>query len=364
MLTLKKYTQTTAGLVNYKSTLIYIGNALSGHRIAPTSADILPGLMRAEGYSVFVASSFRNITLRLAHMLYTILANLRSADAVIIDVYSTRNFWYAYLCACLARFLSIPYIPVLHGGDFPKRMDASPGTVSALLAGAFRIVVPSGYLAMELTSRGFNAQLIPNAIPVSDYPFTPRSVSRPRLLYVRAFAKLYQPQTALRVLARLRRRYPDATLCMVGADKDGTQAECRRLASELGLGESVCFTGMLDKPAWHALSSDYSIFINTTSKDNMPVSVIEAMALGLPVVSTNPGGIPYLISSGYDGLLVDVGDDEGMAEAVVRLVEDPGLSLAMSLRARQKAESFDWDRVKVQWHTLLDALQKTNEARQ
>lgn len=343
--------------------IIYIGNTLRVHGVAPTPADILPSLLRAEGYAVIVASAYHHVALRLAHMLYTILRNFRSADAIIIDVYSTRNFWYAFLCAHLSRILRIAYIPVLHGGDFPKRMETSPGWVRKLLSGAFSIIVPSGYLAMELSSRGYDAHLIPNAIPVSEYPFTPRTAVRPCLLYVRAFAKLYQPQMALRVLARLRRHYPSATLCMVGADKDGTLDECRQLADELGLGDSVRFTGMLDKPAWHALSADYSIFINTTSKDNMPVSVIEAMALGLPVVSTNPGGIPYLISDRHDGLLVEVGDDLAMTKAVVHLVENPGIALDMSLKARQKAETFDWHKVKTEWHALLDAVSKAKRTR-
>src|SRR5690606_31616955 len=94
----------------------------------------------------------------------------------------------------------------------------------------------------------------------------------------------------------------NASLCMVGPDTDGSLSQVKALAKQLKV--SVKFTGKLTKSEWNQLSKEYNIFINTTNFDNMPVSVIEAMALGLPVVSTNVGGLPYLITDGVDGMLV------------------------------------------------------------
>jgi len=79
---------------------------------------------------------------------------------------------------------------------------------------------------------------------------------------------------------------------MVGPDKDSSLGEAKDLAKQLGVAESVTFTGVLPKAQWHQLSEKFDIFINTTNIDNMPVSIIEAMALGLPIVSTNAGGLP------------------------------------------------------------------------
>lgn len=347
---------------NKSRRLIYIGNALSRHGVPPTAADTMPILLAAEGWNVRVASAFRNVVARLMHMIYTILINRRWASVVLIDVYSTRNFWYAYICAKLAHNLRIPYVPILHGGDFPRRIRRSPRLVKSLLADSLRIVVPSTYLASEVKQLGFDALLIPNAIPVARYEFFPRPRLAPRLLYVRAFSAIYQPQMAIRVLHLLRERYPDASLCMVGPDRDGTLGECHRLVNELGLTDAVSFPGMLSKAAWHALARDYSIFVNTTSKDNMPVSVMEAMALGLPVVSTNPGGIPHLISHGRNGLLVDVADEVEMASALVALLEKPEVALQMSYAARRTVESLDWSVVKLKWNALLDALTNKPEA--
>ena len=333
----------------------YIGNALASQGSTPTSADIVPGLFRAEGYEVTVFSTKRNMLLRLLDMLTGIVRHACSTDYVLIDTYSTKNFWYAFFCAQLCRLLSLKYIPILHGGSLPQRMDKSPRMTKEILAHANTIVTPSRYLLDAVEQRGYSAKLIPNTIPIADYCFKERKVLRPRLLYVRAFAGLYNPQMALHVLKALLIDYPDAECCMVGPDKDGTLEKCKQLAKELGIEEHVKFPGRLGKQEWHKLSENYDIFINTTNKDNTPVSVMEAMALGLPVVSTNPGGVPYLIDDGKDGLLVDCGDTDAMLKQIESLLRNPAKAVAIASTARAKVKGFDWERVKDLWKELLSA---------
>jgi len=158
---------------------------------------------------------------------------------------------------------------------------------------------------------------------------------------------------AIDVLHSLKKEYPEAHMCMVGPDKDGTLQKCKDLAKELGISASIEFTGRLSKEQWHELSKDYDVFVNTTNKDNMPVSVIEAMALGLPVVSTNPGGIPFLIDDGKHGSLVPVGDNDRMVEKIQFLIENPREALCIADNARQYVEQFSWERVKLKWNELL-----------
>ena len=199
------------------------------------------------------------------------------------------------------------------------------------------------------------SDLIPNTLNVKDYKFKLREIIRPNLLYVRAFAGLYNPQMALYVLKDLIATNRDAQLCMVGADKDGTMEECKLLARELEVEHHVKFAGKLSKKDWHTLSEDYDIFINTTNKDNTPVSVMEAMALGLPVVSTNPGGIPFLIEHENDGLLVDVNDVCAMVAKIRLLLSDSSQVISLAKAARSKVEAFGWDQVKRKWRDLLES---------
>ena len=171
------------------------------------------------------------------------------------------------------------------------------------------------------------------------------------MLWVRAFQELYAPLMALKTLQQLLPKYPEAELCMVGPDKDGSLQQCRAYAETHGL--PVSFPGKLSKAEWIRLSEAYDLFLNTTTVDNAPLSLTEAMALGLPVISTRVGGIPYLITEGEDGLLVPSGDAEAMAAAVIRLLEEPELAEGISVRARKKVEGYDWEVVKEQWKGLI-----------
>ena len=147
----------------------------------------------------------------------------------------------------------------------------------------------------QFKSEGFqNLISIPNVIEIENYPFLERKKAKPNLLWVRSFAKIYNPMMAVDVFVSLKRKYPEATLCMVGPEKDGSLSIAKQKAAALEL--DIQFTGKLTKEEWINESKQYDIFVNTTHFDNMPVSVVEAMSLGLAVVSTNVGGIPFLLN--------------------------------------------------------------------
>ena len=119
--------------------------------------------------------------------------------------------------------------------------------------------------------------------------------------------------------------------------------------------ENISFPGLLEKFDWIKLSQKYDIFINTTNVDNLPVSVIEAMALGFPVVSTNAGGLKFLHKNGYDALMGDKNDYDKMASNIKYILKDNNLARNLSKNARIKAEKYDWDNcVQHQWLDLLN----------
>ena len=139
---------------------------------------------------------------------------------------------------------------------------------------------------------------------------------------------------------------------MVGPDSDGTLKDIKVMVQNLNL--DVKFTGKLSKQEWVALSKTYNIFINTTNFDNMPLSVIEAMALGIPVVSTNVGGMPYLIKNNDNGILVTPNNAKDMAEAVKHLIENEQSRQKIIKSARAKVEQFDWKHIKHLWFRTLE----------
>jgi glycosyltransferase involved in cell wall biosynthesis len=138
---------------------------------------------------------------------------------------------------------------------------------------------------------------------------------------------------------------------MVGPDSDGCLNDVKEYAKSLGL--KVTFTGKLNKEDWISLSKNYNIFINTTNFDNTPVSVIEAMALGLPVISTNVGGMPFLIENQKTGILVAPNSIESFVTEINKIMTSPEKANHLAMVARKKVEDFDWSRIKTQWIKVL-----------
>jgi glycosyltransferase involved in cell wall biosynthesis len=207
-------------------------------------------------------------------------------------------------------------------------------------------------LKKAFESEGFtNVIYIPNSIEIEKYKFKERIEFAPRLLWVRAFASIYNPEMAVKVLQQLQEKHPSASLTMVGPDKDGSLKTTKDFADSIGV--AVNFTGQLAKEDWWQLASEHDIFINTTHFDNTPISVMEAMALGLPVVSTNVGGIPYLLADKENALLVNDDDDKAMKEAICSLLEDQQKASDLTLNARHFIEQMDWNVVKEEWKRVL-----------
>ncbi|MCP9198292.1 glycosyltransferase family 4 protein [Gramella sp. GC03-9] len=332
--------------------ILYIGNKLEKHGYAPTSADTLPPKLQDLGFRVVAISSIKNKPARLGHMLSKVLTKGQNVDVVLIDTYSTMNFWYAVACGWICKRNKIPYIFILHGGKLDERFRKSPEWIIEIFRSASANIAPSGFLLQKLNPFFSNLKLIPNWIEIEKYPYQQRSESRPSILWLRAFDQVYNPLLALETIELLRKTRPDVKLIMVGPDKDGSLNELKKIAEQKQL--PVHFTGKLSKQEWLALSRDCDIFINTTNIDNTPVSLIEAMALGLPVISTNVGGIPYLIDHEENGLLVPPGDAQEMAAAICRLLNEPGLAERISENGRTKVKNFDWEQVKALWLELLD----------
>lgn len=332
--------------------LLYIGNKLANNGGNPTGIDVLGPLLEQEGYSISYASTKRNRLFRLLEMLFA-TCFVRNIDYVLIDTYSTTNFWYAYFVSQLCRLRRLKYIPILHGGNLPNRWETHPKSCQRIFYHAYRNVCPSLYLMEAFGNVGCpNLVHIPNAINLEDYRYKERPLANPKILWVRAFAALYNPEMAIHVFNKLLKTFPNAELCMVGPDKDGSGVKTKILAESLGI--QVDFKGKLTRKEWTELAQNYDLFINTTHFDNTPVSVIEAMSIGLAVVSTDVGGIPFLITNQEDGLLVADNDVVSMHNALLFLLKNPSEFIKITKKARIKASFFEWNQVKDKWFLIFN----------
>ncbi len=340
-----------------KIKLLYIGNKLSKHGVSPTSVETLGPLLQQD-FDVHLVSNKKSKIIRLFDMLFSIVKYRKTVDYILIDTYSSSAYYFSLSCGLLANFLGLKYIPILRGGNLETRIHKSSKLTNAFFNNAFKLVSPSGFLKQIFENCGYsNIVVIPNNIQIENYNFRQRSALTPKLLWVRSFADYYNPELAIYILKNLLSHYPQAELCFVGPDKDGTQKKCMALTEELELQKYIKFTGKLSKKDWSKLAQDYDIFISTTNIDNTPVSVIEAMALGLIVVSTNVGGVPHVIASESNGHLFEANNIEDGTNQILKILQNSSTQIEqnknMSENARKTAETWDWKAVRLKWLDIL-----------
>lgn len=309
----------------------------------------------AAGDQVITTSSRTNRLARVSGMVIDTARHRHSVDVGIVDVYAGMGFRWAEWTTMILNSAGIPVIHVLRGGSLPTFAATQSARVRRLFSASSSVVALSGFLRDAMSSYGTISEIIPNPIQVSDYPYRRRSIAHPRLVWLRTFNALYNPTLAPRVLAELATTNSSIDpeplhLTMYGADQhDGTWEATLATARELAVGDRLSMPGPAPKAEVPARLAEGDIFLNTPNIDNTPISVIEALACGLCVVSTDVGGMPYIVTDGVDGLLVPKDDAKAMAAAVRRVLDNPDLADRLSSNARLKAESFDWDKILPRW---------------
>lgn len=340
--------------------VLLVGNFLS-HRVSTRSVcEELADRLRQAGWKVLRTSDRQARLLRLAGMQRSIWRFRRHFDVAQVDVFSGLAFFWAEAAAWSLGRLGKPFVLTLHGGLLPEMAQRWPGRVTRLLSRARAVTTPSAYLQRTLSPYRDDLLLVPNPLDLGRYPYRPRSSFAPRLVWLRAFHETYNPSLAVEVLGRLRERLPEATLLMVGPVKDAASLEkVERRARELGVARRLEIVPGVPKAEVPEQLSRGDVFLNTTNADNTPVSVMEAMACGLAVVSTDVGGLRYLLRDGEDALLVPARDVDSIAAAVERLVHEPELGARLTEAGRRKAEGFDWGVVLPRWQQLLRETAET-----
>jgi glycosyltransferase involved in cell wall biosynthesis len=322
---------------------LVIGNFLSSSSLNECVCEELARRLESRGWPVVTASDRLSKPARLADMVMTAWRARREYGVAWVDVFSGRAFVWAEAVCWTLRRAGKPYVLMLRGGSLPDFARRWPGRVRALLGSARSVIVPSNYLFERMQPYCSTLRLIPNAVHASEYPFRLRTDPGPNLVWLRAFHRVYNPALAPAIVALLKESWPEVRLTMYGPDKqDGSLELVRETARRVGVERLIELPGAVPKRLVPEALSHGDIFLNTTDFDNAPVSVLEAMACGLCIVSTDAGGIRHLLEDGKDALLTPCGDAQAMASAVRRILTEPGLAARLSSNARRKSERFDW----------------------
>lgn len=335
---------------------------IGGHGV---QADSLVRGLREDGYTVsFVPINprfpggtnwlrrYRFIRTLCNQLLYIpSLVHLRRADVVHIFSASYWSFLLGPLPAIVAgRVWGSRVVLHYHSGEAEDHLAHWGILVHPWLRLVDEIVVPSGYLRDIFARHGYRARVISNVVDPSRFRYRDRDPLRPRLLSTRHLEPYYRVDTCLEAFALLKAQYPEATLTVAGSGSE--ERRLRRLAYSLDI--EPRFVGPVDHQAMPDLCDETDILVNASVVDNQPVSVLEAFAAGLAVVSTGTGDIAAMVRDGETGLIVPPDDPAAMAKAVATLLEDPDRALALARRALQEVHRYTWPRVRDQWAEVYE----------
>lgn len=215
------------------------------------------------------------------------------------------------------------------------------------------IVVPSDYLVDMFGKYGFTARSIYNFVDSDRFRFRSRKQLRPIFLSNRLLEELYNVECILRAFAIIQKKYPDARLIV--ASFGDRRESLENLTRELKL-ENVRFVGKVEQRDMPALYDEADIYLNSPNTDNMPGSIIESYAAGIPIVTTQAGGIPYILEHEKTGLMVKINDHEAMAREAMRLLEDEELATRLTENAYRHCRKFTWEAVRREWLDVYGEL--------
>ncbi|MBT0960602.1 glycosyltransferase family 4 protein [Denitromonas iodatirespirans] len=287
---------------------------------------------------------------RLIPYLFALWRACRHGDVMHLMANSGWS-WHLFAVPAIlvARLRGVPVVVNYRGGEAGSFLSRAAGQVRLAMRQVAALVLPSGYLQAVFQGHGMRGTVVPNIIDMTR--FRPATESRagqaPHVVVARNLESIYGIDVALRAFAQIREALPAATLSIAGS---GPQlASLQALADSLGVSDAVRFTGRLDRDDMAALYRSADVMINASRVDNMPNSVLEALASGVAVVSTHVGGVPYIVEDESTALLVPPDAPEPMAQAVLRLLTDDALRRRLVDAGLAEVVRYQWARVSLQW---------------
>ena len=289
---------------------------------------------------------------------------MRTADADVMHVFSA-SYW-SFLIApvpamLVGRLLGKRVVLHYHSGEADDHLSRWGALVHPFLRLADAIVVPSEFLRGVFASHGYTARVIPNVVDLERFRYRDRQPLRPWLLSTRNLEPYYRVDLVIEAFARFKAVEPAATLTIAGYGSE--EARLRRLAGSVDA-DAVRFVGKVDPAAMPRLLDDHDIFVNASTLDNQPVSILEACASGLAVVSSSAGDIPAMVRDGETGLLAPAGDAAALGDAIAAVWRDPDAARDRARRASIGVAAFSWPAVRAEWAEVYRTpLPKSDDTR-
>lgn len=310
--------------------------------------EILQRKLREEGHTADIFSTKGSSLWRLG-LFCRLLRVAKSYDVLHIHCCSGWGFLPAVVGVTIGRHLGKRVVLTYHGGGGEKFFAKHTCLVKHYLLRTDANIVLSGFLANIFDKHHLPYTIIPNIIELDDSHYRQHDVLLPHFICTRAHEPLYNIPCILRAFGKVQSVLSEATLTLVG---DGSEHEkLIQLSQDLNL-KNITFTGRVDNSAIYEYLDQADFMLSAPTVDNMPVSILEGMNAGLLVISSNVGGVPYMVEDGKTGYLFPSDDSDTLADLMLQAVQHPEESLSIIRNAHQAVNAYRWENIKKQLYTI------------
>ena len=309
--------------------------------------ELLQRYLREEGYIADIFSTKGSFLWRLG-LFYHLWKVAREYDVLHIHCCSGWGFLPAVAGVSIGKKMRKHLVLTYHGGGGEQFFDKYPRLVKHYLLRTDTNIVLSGFLGKVFDKHKLPYTIIPNIIEFDEKQYRERAEIKPRFICTRAHEPLYNIPCILRAFQTVLTELPESSLTLVGG---GSEHDLLiKMAEEMGL-KNVTFTGRVNNCEIYRHLNEADILLSSPTIDNMPVSLLEAMHAGLLVISSNVGGVPYMINDGKTGYLFPCDDSDALAELMIKAIRQPTESISLIHNAHQAVNAYRWENIRQQLYT-------------
>lgn len=278
----------------------------------------------------------------------------RKYDVFHIHACSYMGFFPAVLGIIVGKLLNKKILLTYHGGGAHEFFAKHLRFVRWFLCRTDANIVLSGYLASVFEEYDIPFHIIPNILEPNKNAYRERSVIHPKFISIRSLEQDYNIKCIIRAFEVVQQKFPTSTLSILG---DGScRSELEQFVQTMQI-NNIVFVGRVDNEQIYTFMDKADILLSAPLIDNQPVSLLEAFNAGLMVISSNVGGVPYMVEDGESGLLFENDNYVELADKMIFALEHQQQSLQMIEKAKNKLPYYSWDSIR---HSLLKLYTNIN----
>jgi len=322
--------------------ILLISNYNPGVGGISVQVEILHKQLLAEGFTTSIFNTKGSVLFRVFRFVKLIQHGLKY-DVFHIHGCSFLGFYPIVLGVSIGKLLNKKVIVTYHGGDADEFFEKHPHLVSLFLCHTDSNIVLSGFLASIFKKHNIKHTIIPNILDFKTDPFILREKIKPNYISVRTLSELYNIKSIIKAFKLVQEHISDATLTILG---DGPlRLELEQYVLEQSI-KNIYFVGKVDNSLIYNYLAAADVFVSAPFIDNQPVSILESYNAGLLVISSNVGGVPYLLEDNQTGYLFESDNFKELAQKMMLAVENQSKSIAMIDIAKKTLENYTWKSIK------------------